>query len=105
MMNQSDLVMTLLAQLRVVGGKRELLDAAPQRFPFSRNVLSPAYQKQYHFAMHAFKNGCNLFDSTGVARFDCPDRSVCAMQGELNPEKDNFFRALVQYIYMCSGSL
>ena len=105
LMSQSDLVMTLLAQLLTLNPNMEHLISAPQRFPFSRNVLSPEYSSNYQFAMHAFKNGCNLFDSAGVARFDCPDRSVALLEGELSPAKERFFRALIQSAYYRSGSL
>lgn len=91
-MNQSDLAATLLAQMGI-----EHSD-----FPFSRNVLSPAYADQYHFALHSFKGGCNLFDEEGVATLDCNDISI---SGPATESKRHFFKALLQYIYLKSGQL
>lgn len=94
-MNQSDMASTLLAQMG--------LDA--KDFVFSRNVLSESYAKGYHYALHSFKNGCNLIDSTGVVRFDCIDLSTVAVEGN-PPEHNNFFvKALLQYIYQKTGRL
>lgn len=94
-MNQSDMVSTLLAQMH--------LDA--KDFIFSRNVLSESYARGYHYAMHSFKNGCNLIDSTGVVRLDCIDLSTVNVDGN-PPEHNSFFvKALLQFIYQQTGRL
>lgn len=105
LMSQSDLAVTLLAQMLALERDESVADSLLSRFPFSRNVLSPAYASGYQFAMHSFKNGCNLFDTLGVARFDCADCSVVALQGDLSDGKRRFFQALIQAIYMRSGAL
>lgn len=93
--NQSDMVSTLLAQMG--------LDA--KEFIFSRNVLSKSYAEGYKYALHSFKNGCNLIDSTGVVRLDCVDLSTTTVEGN-PPERNSFFvKALLQYIYQHTGRL
>ena len=94
-MNQSDLAATLLAQMG--------LDA--DGFVFSRNVLSESYAKGYQYALHSFKNGCNLIDSTGVTRLDCVDLSTTALEGEGSDRSSYFVKALLQYIYQRTGRL
>ena len=91
MMMQSDLPATLLAQLGIDS----------HEFFFSRNVLSPHFAERYLFALHCFKNGCNLFDSTGVIRFDCADRK-CSPEGS---DKEQHIQALIQYIYQRTAKL
>ena len=90
-MMQSDLPATLLAQLGI--GSHE--------FIFSRNVFSPHFAERYLFALHCFKNGCNLIDSTGVTRFDCADRK-CLPEGM---ENESLLQALIQYIYQRTSKL
>lgn len=95
MMMQSDLAATLLAQMGLDFG----------HFIFSRNVLSQNYHSQRHFALHAFKNGANLIDSTGVLRFDCADLSCRDVTGSSTDEKNRFLQALIQYIYKQTAKL
>ncbi len=95
LMNQSDLAATLLAQMGI--------DASP--FFLSRNVLSPSYATRHHFALHAFKNGCNWIDSTGVSRFDCTDRTTTPLQGDSHASHDRMIKYLLQYIYQKTAQL
>lgn len=62
--NQSDLAATLLAAMS--------LPTAP--YPFSRNVLSPAYS--YPFAVHTFAGGIAYMDATGATVYDLTARKV-----------------------------
>lgn len=94
-MNQSDMVATLLAQMG--------LDA--KDFIFSRNVLSESYRDGYQYALHSFKNGCNLIDGTGVTRLDCVDLSTTVVQGAGSEQKSYYVKALLQYIYQRTGRL
>ena len=94
-MNQSDLVATLLAQMGI--------DASD--FIFSRNIFSSHYANAQNFAQHAFKNGCNLIDSLGVSRLDCADGSVMSVAGSHSEEHERFLHALVQYSYQRTGYL
>ena len=94
-MNQSDIASTLLAQMG--------LDASD--FILSRNVLSDSYLSGYQYALHTFKNGCNLIDSTGVTRLDCVDLSTKAIVGPDTESKSFFVRALLQYVYQKTGRL
>lgn len=90
LMNQSDLAATMLAQMGI--------DASPM--VFSRNVLSPAYTNR--FAMHAFKNGLNLFAADGtISTYDCIDRTLTPT----NAERQRFIEALLQRIYSRSARL
>ena len=96
MMNQSDIASTLLAQLGL----------PTDAFVFSRNVLSPTYSSLPHFALHSFKNGCNLFlDDGNVLRLDCTDISISANESDPTEEETHFMKALLQYIYQVSGEL
>lgn len=95
MMMQSDLPATLLAQMG--------MDAS--RFVFSRNVLSPSYGSSRHFALHAFKNGCNYIDSAGITRMDCNDKSLQPVSGSHTEQQAEFVRALIQYIYQRTARL
>lgn len=94
-MNQSDMVATLLAQMQI--------DA--RQFIFSRNVLSRSYATGYQYAMHSFKNGCNLIDPSGVTSLDCVDLSTSAVEGPASDHKSFFLKALLQYIYQQTGRL
>ena len=94
-MMQCDIVATLLAQMEI--------NSDP--FPFSRNVLSPAYGSMPHFAIHSFKNGCNYIDSSGIVRFDCTDRSVTPLTGSDDTCRLHFVKVLVQYIYQITAQL
>lgn len=96
MMMQSDLAATLLAQMGI----------SHADFPLSRNVLAPDYPDRYHFAFHAFKNGCNLIDSAGVTRYDCTSGLSTAVQGDgCHEERTRFIQALLQYTYQYSSKL
>ncbi|MBR3529135.1 MAG: LTA synthase family protein [Bacteroidales bacterium] len=95
LMSQNDLAATLLAQMGI--------DASP--FILSRNVLSPSYNSRRHFALHTFKNGCNLIDSTGITRFDCIDRKATAIQGNPASDHETFVKQLLQYIYQRTAAL
>lgn len=95
MMSQSDIAATLLSQIQ--------LDSSP--FPFSRNVLSPQYAGNYHFAVHCFKNGCNLIDSAGVTRFECADRSATVLSGTHGDNEATFIKAMLQYLYKTTAAV
>ena len=95
MMMQSDLAATLFAQLGIP------FDA----FPFSRNILDPTVADRYQFAVHAYKNGCNVFDQKGLSRFDCADKSMSTLEGEPNPQREAIFKAMIQYIYQKTARL
>ncbi len=91
LMNQSDMVATLLAQIGV--------DASS--LVFSRNILSPTYASHPPFAMHAYKNGLNLFTPDGISTYDCVDRSLTPADAG----KQRFIEALLQKIYGTSARL
>lgn len=93
LMNQSDFVATLLAQMGI--------DA--RHFTFSRNVLSPAYQNP--FALHAYKNGMNYIDSTGVTSFDCVSQQEATNAFEPSPTRLQKTKALLQHIYHVTAGL
>ena len=95
MMMQSDLAATLLAQLAVPFGD----------FPFSRNVLSPSFAAIPHFAVHAFKNGLNFIDSTGITRFDCADRSSMPVAGSPLADHPRLIQILLQYLYQTTARI
>ena len=91
LMNQSDCVATLLAQMGIV----------EPRMVFSRNVLSPSYQSHPPFAMHAYKNGLNLFCGDSVSTYDCVSHTLTPA----DPDKQRFVEALLQKIYHTSANL
>lgn len=95
LMNQSDLAATLLAQMG--------LDISA--FPFSRNILSPTYPQQPHFAIHAYKNGINYIDSTGVTTFDCIDQKALNNEFQPSSERERHLKAILQLIYKKTGEL
>ena len=80
LMSQNDLAATLLAQMGIDASRR-------------------------HFALHTFKNGCNLIDSTGITRFDCIDRKATAIQGNPASDHETFVKQLLQYIYQRTAAL
>lgn len=94
-MMQSDLAATLLAQMGL----------GFDDFVFSRNVLAPGFGNGYGFAFHAFKNGGNLIDSSGVTRFECADGSARTVAGNPGSDHGVFIRALLQYVYRTTGRL
>lgn len=94
-MNQSDMISTLLAQMGL----------GAEDFIFSRNVLSESYASGYQYALHSYKNGCNLIDDRGVVGLDCVDLSTTDMDGTGTEQKSFFLKALLQYIYQKTGRL
>lgn len=97
LMSQSDLAATLLAQMGV-----DISD-----FVLSRNVMSPSYEQRCQFALHVFKNGCNLITPSGVSTYDCVDRSLTVSADSLLPsaEAQTFIEALLQHVYATSAAL
>ena len=95
LMNQNDIAATLLAQLNL----------NITTFPFSRNILSPSYSEQPHFATHAYKNGINYIDSTGITTFDCINQKTLQNQFEPSAQRESFIKALLQLTYKASGDL
>ena len=95
MMSQSDIAATLLSQMQ--------LDSKP--FPFSRNVLSPQYTSNYHFAVHCFKNGCNLIDAEGATCFECADNSATALSGSHGGKEATFIKAMLQHLYKTTAAV
>ena len=93
LMNQSDFAATLLAQMGV--------DAS--ELVFSRNVLAPTYPSRVPqpFAMHAYKNGLNLFTADGVSSYDCVSHTLTPA----DRDKQLFIEALLQKIYGTSAGL
>ena len=112
LMAQSDLPATLLAQMGL----------SHAQFPFSRNILSPEYRQCRHFAMHAFKNGCNLIvespaipgdtattqaaPATAVTRFDCINlKSTPLTPSAQSQDHEKLIKALLQYSYQRTAAL
>lgn len=95
MMSQSDLVATLLSQMGL----------SSDSFPFSRNVLSPHYSEEFHFALHSFKNGCNFINEDGIISYDCVAKKITAVHGEMPESKTRFLEALLQYLYHTTSRL
>ena len=84
LMNQSDLVATLLAQLGL-----------PYRdFPFSRNVLAPNYTKP--FAYYTFNDGFGFIDPTGSTVVDNVSGRVLEDAPTPSPLRQRLGRALLQ---------
>ncbi len=82
--NQTDLVATLLAQMRLPYDK----------FPWSRDVLSKGYQ--YPFAVHNYNNGFSLVDSTGYMVYDLDSRKVIANKSSDSPRLVRMGKAILQ---------
>lgn len=93
MMNQSDLVATLMAQMGI--------DATD--FVFSRNVLSASYQPS--LMMHAYKNGVNLIDTCGSTRFDIVNGNVVPAEKPHRPDATADIKALLQRVYSTTSEL
>ena len=93
-MNQTDLVATLLAQLGLKHGD----------FKFSRNVLSESYNSP--FAFYSFVNGFCFLDNTGVSVYDNVSNKVffnVAPEGDsLRVEKG---KAILQTLYDEVGAM
>lgn len=82
--NQTDLVATLLAQMRLPYDK----------FPWSRDVLSKGYR--YPFAVHNYNNGFSLVDSTGYMVYDLDSRKVIANKSSDSPRLVRMGKAILQ---------
>ena len=93
LMNQSDFVATLLAQMGI--DSKELV--------FSRNVLAPTYPSRVPqpFAMHAYKNGLNLFTNDCISSYDCVSHTLTPADSN----RQKFIEALLQKIYGTSAEL
>lgn len=86
--NQTDIVATLLSQLRLPTDK----------FAFSRNVLSPSYK--YPFAYHSYNNGMSFIDSTGFSVLDL-DAGAILKEEPADPDHTrlNKAKAILQSTY------
>ena len=86
--NQTDIVATLLSQLRLPIDK----------FTFSRNVLSPSYK--YPFAYHSYNNGMSFIDSTGFSVLDL-DAGAILKEEPADPDhaRLNRAKAILQSTY------
>ena len=95
MMNQSDLAATLLAQLGLPVDKMTM----------SRNVLSPSYSTTPPFAIHAFRNGINYFDTTEVTSYDCVSDQATGETTSPSEQQMQRLRAQLQFLYQRTGKL
>ena len=86
-MNQTDLVATLLGQLG--------LDHSA--FNFSRNVLGSDYQ--YPFAFYSFNNGFSFRDSTGVSVFDNNSEKILFEEPVGSEARLDRGKAILQSVY------
>lgn len=86
-MNQTDMVATLLGQLG--------LDHS--MFPFSRNVLSDAYQ--YPFAFYSSGSVFAFRDSTGVSAYDIKANQVSYEEPSASEERMNRGKVILQSAY------
>lgn len=82
--NQTDLVATLLGQL----------DIPYDEYKFSRNVFSPSYK--YPFAINTFNNGFIFRDSTGCTVFDNTLNKATYGEDSLREEKG---KVILQTLY------
>ena len=86
-MNQTDMAATLLGQLG--------LDYS--MFPFSRNVLSDAYQ--YPFAFYSSGSVFAFRDSTGVSAYDIKANQVSYEEPSASKERMNRGKVILQSAY------
>ena len=86
-MNQTDMAATLLGQLG--------LDHS--MFPFSRNVLSDAYQ--YPFAFYSSGSVFAFRDSTGVSAYDIKANQVSYEEPSVSEERMNRGKVILQSAY------
>lgn len=86
-MNQTDMAATLLGQLG--------LDHS--MFPFSRNVLSDAYQ--YPFAFYSSGSVFAFRDSTGVSAYDIKANQVSYEEPSASEERMNRGKVILQSAY------
>lgn len=91
-MNQTDMVATLLGQLG--------LDHS--MFTFSRNVLGSAYT--YPFSFHCHGGGFAFRDSTGVSAYDTKANQISFEEPSANEERLNRGKAILQSVYDDLGS-
>lgn len=87
LMNQSDLVATLLSQMGI----------SHTDFPWSRNVLSRNYR--YPFAYSSFPSGILFADSTGVSVFDITSRKPITEQPAPSPDRIHKAKTILQMSY------
>lgn len=92
LMNQSDIVATLLCQLG--------LDA--RQFIYSRNVMSKGFQPSV--VTHAYKNGINIIDSCHTSRFAIVDKQVLP-DGNKNAVDEPLIKAILQHLYQITAQL
>ena len=86
--NQTDLVATILPQLGI----------SNREFPFSRNILGPAYT--YPFAYHCFNNGFSIIDGTGFSVFDLDShKAIHNEPAEGGEERLRKAKAILQTTY------
>ena len=91
---QSDLAMTLLAQLHIT----------PQNpYPLSRNIFSSRYT--YPFAFNASKGGIHLIDSAGASTYDHTADRETSETFRNDTTRTNRTRSLLQYIYKVTADL
>ena len=105
LMNQSDMAATLLAQLHMA--------ATP--LVFSRNVLSPTYEKCVPVALHTYSSGLNYFDTVGSIEYDCVTHAAFRLTDiGCEPRRQTVasdslrlrrLRALLQLAYLRTGEL
>ena len=82
--NQTDLPATLLGQMGI----------AHSDFTFSRDVTSAAYT--YPFAIHTYKNGFTLTDSTGFVAYDLDAQRPIVSQSTDVPRLVRMGKAILQ---------
>lgn len=95
MMMQSDLASTLLSQMGI----------SSEEYVMSRNVCSPEFAQRPRWALHCFKNGCNLIDSCGVMRVECTDGRARVVAGDAKAGRETFVRMMLQYVYQKTAKL
>ena len=82
--NQTDLVDTLLAQLNV----------SHDAFRWSRDVMSRSYR--YPFAMHTYRNGFAVVDSTGLMVYDFDSDRMLADKSSDSQRLERMGKAILQ---------
>ena len=82
--NQTDLVATLLAQLRL----------PHDQFRWSRDVLSASYR--YPFAVHNYNNGFSLTDSTGFIAYDLESQRLVTNESSQATRLERMGKAILQ---------
>ena len=82
--NQTDLVATLLAQMNV----------SHEAFRWSRDVMSRSYR--YPFAMHTYRNGFAVVDSTGLMVYDFDSNRMLADKSSDSQRLECMGKAILQ---------